>query len=232
MQTNAHFIIYQQKLFPLFEHIKSSIVFYSLYTILPPLKNMFYNTKYNFQTYSLAYFKKKQYLCCRFESIRLRLVLSTIGLYIQNRRLYALKLVLEIRSFKHVPTQAKQHGCHEECVYATHSLPVKDKLVCSIPNTECHRTYRRLRGRRLLSFSYRLPTYRERQEKKGGPAYRKIVRLNIFGVDAVARFRLDGYCETSSTERTTSCPRFLYAYIRAPAIHIRNTIWSIFGNIC
>ena len=45
--------------FPLFEHIKSSIVFYSLYTILPPLKNMFYNTKYNFQTYSLAYFKKK-----------------------------------------------------------------------------------------------------------------------------------------------------------------------------
>lgn len=36
MQTNAHFIIYQQKLFPLFEHIKSSIVFYSLYTILPP----------------------------------------------------------------------------------------------------------------------------------------------------------------------------------------------------
>ncbi len=59
MQTNAHFIIYQQKLFPLFEHIKSSIVFYSLYTILPPLKNMFYNIKYNFQTYSLAYFKKK-----------------------------------------------------------------------------------------------------------------------------------------------------------------------------
>ena len=59
MQTNTYFIIYQQKLFPLFEHIKSSIVCYSLYTILPPLKNMFYNTKYNFQTYSLAYFKKK-----------------------------------------------------------------------------------------------------------------------------------------------------------------------------
>ena len=153
-------------------------------------------------------------------------MLSTIGLYIQNRRLYALKLVLEIRSFKHVPTQTKQHGCHEECVYATHSLPVKDKLVCSIPNTECHRTYRRLRGRRLLSFSYRLLTYRERQEKKGSPAYRKIVRLNIFGVDAVARFRLDGYCETSSTERTTSCPRFLYAYIRA----LQSTLETLFEH--
>ena len=152
-------------------------------------------------------------------------MLSTIGLYIQNRRLYVLLLVLEIRSFKHVPTQTKQHGCHEECVYATHSLPVKDKCVCSIPNTECHRTYRRLRGRRLLSFSYRLLTYRERQEKKGSPAYRKIVRLNIFGVDAVARFRLDGYCETSSTERTTSCPRFLYAYIRA----LQSTLETLFG---
>ena len=40
-------------------HLLYSILFYSLYTILPPLKNMFYNTKYNFQTYSLAYFKKK-----------------------------------------------------------------------------------------------------------------------------------------------------------------------------
>ena len=79
-------------------------------------------------------------------------------------------------------------------------------------------------GEMPLSFSYRLPTYRERQEKKGSPAYRKIVRLNIFGVDAVARFRLDGYCETSSTERTTSCPRFLYAYIRA----LQSTLETLF----
>ena len=59
MQTKAHFIIYQQKLFPLFEHIKSSIVFYSLYTILPPLKNMFYNTKCNFPKGYSCIFQEK-----------------------------------------------------------------------------------------------------------------------------------------------------------------------------
>ena len=37
MQTNAYFIIYQQKLFPLFEHIKSSIVFYSIASTLSSL---------------------------------------------------------------------------------------------------------------------------------------------------------------------------------------------------
>ena len=44
-------------------------------------------------------------------------------------------------------------------------------------------------------------------------------------MDAVARYRLDGYCETSSTERTTSCPRFLYAYIRA----LQSTLETLFG---
>ena len=40
---------------------RSNHLLYSIVSTLSSLllKNMFYNTKYNFQTYSLAYFKKK-----------------------------------------------------------------------------------------------------------------------------------------------------------------------------
>ena len=80
----------------------SNHLLYSIASTLSSLLLKTCSTTQNaiFQKATLAYFKKKQYLCCRFESIRLRLVLSTIGLYIQNRRLYVLLLVLEIRSFK------------------------------------------------------------------------------------------------------------------------------------
>ena len=59
MQTNAHFIIYQQKLFPLFEHIKSSIVFYSLYTILPLLKKHVLQHKIQFLNLLSCIFQEK-----------------------------------------------------------------------------------------------------------------------------------------------------------------------------
>ena len=59
MQTNAHLLSINKNYFH-YSNISNHLL-YSIASTLSSLllQNMFYNTKYNFQTYSLAYFKKK-----------------------------------------------------------------------------------------------------------------------------------------------------------------------------